>query len=105
MKKAALVPILQPGQAPCERASRSEMNGYSQAPVHGRACPFCGLATDVPHETQAGCISALHEEIDRVRGVLANVTVVAGMAPDTGDESSLDRSRREAGDPNDAETV
>lgn len=35
-----------------------------------RVCPFCGLPADVPHETQAGCIEALREEIDRTRQVL-----------------------------------
>lgn len=34
------------------------------------ACPFCGLVTDVPHETQQGCIDALHAEIARVRELL-----------------------------------
>ena len=37
-------------------------------------CPFCGVATDVPHETQAGCIGALQAEIDRTRRVLQRVT-------------------------------
>ena len=36
------------------------------------ACPFCGLVTDVPHETQQGCIDALQEEIARVREILEN---------------------------------
>jgi hypothetical protein len=35
------------------------------------ACPFCGVAAPVPHETQAGCIEALQSEIGRMRGVLA----------------------------------
>ena len=39
----------------------------------GRVCPFCGLATDVPHETQEGCIQALHGEIARMREVLSHV--------------------------------
>ena len=30
-------------------------------------CPFCGLTTSVPHETQEGCIRALQEEIARIR--------------------------------------
>jgi hypothetical protein len=38
-----------------------------------RACPFCGVATEVPHETQEGCIEALHEEIGRMRAILENV--------------------------------
>jgi len=33
-------------------------------------CPFCGIVTDVPHETQQSCIEALHAEIDQVRGIL-----------------------------------
>jgi coproporphyrinogen III oxidase-like Fe-S oxidoreductase len=35
------------------------------------SCPFCGIATEVPHETQEGCIEALHREIRRVRELLA----------------------------------
>ena len=33
-------------------------------------CPFCGVLTDVPHETQGACITALHAEIGRVRRLL-----------------------------------
>jgi hypothetical protein len=36
-------------------------------------CPFCGVETDVPHETQQGCIDALRSEIVRVRDILQNV--------------------------------
>jgi hypothetical protein len=39
----------------------------------GRICPFCGLGTDVPHESQEGCIQALHGEIARMRQVLDHV--------------------------------
>ena len=39
-------------------------------------CPFCGVVTDVPHETQQGCIDALQLEISRVRGILAYVTTL-----------------------------
>jgi hypothetical protein len=38
-----------------------------------RACPFCGVVTDVPHETQEGCIAALQAEIARMRGILQHV--------------------------------
>jgi hypothetical protein len=38
-----------------------------------KACPFCGVATDLPHETQEGCIEALHTEIARMRGILQHV--------------------------------
>ena len=33
-------------------------------------CPFCGLSTDSPHETQSTCIEALHAEISRVRDIV-----------------------------------
>ena len=36
-------------------------------------CPFCGVIADAPHETQEGCIAALHTEIGRMRGILANL--------------------------------
>jgi hypothetical protein len=49
-----------------------------------KVCPFCGIATDVPHETQEGCIAALHGEIARMRQVLDHVRpldhVRAGVA-------------------------
>jgi hypothetical protein len=37
------------------------------------ACPFCGVATDVPHETQELCIAALRTEIARVREMVSRV--------------------------------
>ena len=46
------------------------MSGMPKTPGAG-ACPFCGVAAPVPHETQAGCIAALHSEIGRMRGILA----------------------------------
>ena len=36
-------------------------------------CPFCGVVTETPHETQEECIEALHEEIARIRHVLSHV--------------------------------
>ena len=33
-------------------------------------CPFCGVATDVPHESQEGCIEALNAEIARMRTLI-----------------------------------
>lgn len=33
-------------------------------------CPFCGVATTTPHETQELCIVALHTEIARTRDML-----------------------------------
>jgi hypothetical protein len=36
-------------------------------------CPFCGVVTDGPHNTQEGCIEALHVEIVRMRRLLEQV--------------------------------
>ena len=36
-------------------------------------CPFCGLATESPHETQAACIEALQTEITRVREIVDRI--------------------------------
>ena len=36
-------------------------------------CPFCGVAAAAPHDTQEGCIEALHAEIARMRFVLDHV--------------------------------
>jgi len=46
-------------------------------------CPFCGVVTDAPHETQGGCIEALNAEITRMRAVLEQVrsAVVPGPHP------------------------
>jgi hypothetical protein len=37
------------------------------------ACPFCGVASGAPHETQERCISALHGEIARMREMVSRV--------------------------------
>ena len=37
------------------------------------ACPFCGVATEVPHEKQELCIAALHGEIARMRDLVRRV--------------------------------
>ena len=44
-------------------------------------CPFCGLSTAIPHETQEGCIEALHAEIARVRDVLDHVHSTSVPSP------------------------
>jgi len=49
------------------------MSALPKVSPSDRCCPFCGVATDVPHESQQGCIAALHEEIGRLRGVLASL--------------------------------
>ena len=60
------------GAAQAQADGTSTMSGNTKLPAAG-ACPFCGVATPVPHETQAGCIAALHSEIGRVRGILATL--------------------------------
>ncbi len=52
------------------------------------ACPFCGLVTDAPHETQQGCIDALHAEIARVREIL-DVAKPINPSPSAGDADDL----------------
>jgi hypothetical protein len=58
------------------------MSEKSKVPGAG-ACPFCGVAAPVPHETQAGCIAALHSEIGRMRDILATLRP-AGADTDDG---------------------
>lgn len=41
-------------------------------------CPFCGLGTDLPHETQEACIAALNGEIARMRQVVSHLRVLSG---------------------------
>lgn len=64
-------------------------------------CPFCGLATGSPHETQAACIEALHAEISRVREIVekrkepeepsAHPTLrVSGIPPTSGHRAEKD---------------
>lgn len=54
-------------------------------------CPFCGVATEAPHETQEGCIQALHAEIARMRAVLDHVyTVEVPDPPDVDPDPGSD---------------
>ncbi|MDQ3213028.1 MAG: hypothetical protein M3Q85_10170 [Acidobacteriota bacterium] len=41
--------------------------------MRATACRFCGVPTDVPHETQELCIAALHGEIGRMRDMVVRV--------------------------------
>lgn len=50
-------------------------------------CPFCGLATAYPHESQEGCIQALQAEIDRMRHVLDQVRPVSAAASSKDDHT------------------
>jgi hypothetical protein len=54
-----------------------------------RACPFCGIVTDVPHETQEGCIEALQAEIARMRGILQHVKGPGLVGPGDEDRSGV----------------
>lgn len=59
--------------------------GLCEGPVplmNATNCPFCGIVTNVPHNTQQGCIDALHNEIIRMRRLLEQVTF-PGRQPDT----------------------
>ena len=61
-----MVPFLHTGRYPAVPSGGPRMTELCL----GRVCPFCGVATDVPHETQEGCIEALQAEIARLRVVL-----------------------------------
>lgn len=56
-------------------------NDSAPVPNRGQACPFCGVATEAPHETQEGCIAALHEEITRMRGILDHLRPLGALTP------------------------
>jgi hypothetical protein len=47
-------------------------------PVPGAVCPFCGLSTALPHDTQQTCIEALHAEIARMKELLDHVRLPGG---------------------------
>jgi hypothetical protein len=51
-------------------------------------CPFCGVATETPHETQEGCIEALHAEIARMKGILGQVHSAQVPRPADVDEAN-----------------
>ena len=44
-------------------------------------CPFCGVVTETPHDTQEGCITALQLEIARVRHILELSQPAGNPAP------------------------
>jgi hypothetical protein len=49
-------------------------------------CPFCGVVTETPHESQQGCLAALAEEIARLRAVLDHVQSVHVPTPSDDDQ-------------------
>jgi hypothetical protein len=56
-------------------------------------CPFCGLGTGLPHETQEACIAALNEEIARMRLVVSRLRV--GSADDVSGDNPNPRPAAE----------
>lgn len=58
-----MVPFLHLKRMPCE-------GFFKVRSMKSIACPFCGMAADVPHNTQEACIEALHQEILRTRKFL-----------------------------------
>jgi len=47
-------------------------------------CPFCGVVSESPHDSQEACIQALQSEIDRTRRVLiqfGEVPTPGGVQP------------------------
>jgi hypothetical protein len=52
-------------------------------------CPFCGVATDIAHETQESCIQALHAEIARMRAVLHHVQSAKVPVPSEPEDDEL----------------
>ena len=44
-------------------------------------CPFCGIVTETPHESQQGCLAALAAEIARLRRVLEHSQSAAVPVP------------------------
>jgi len=71
----------------------ANMSGM-QKPGASGACPFCGVATPVPHETQEACITALHTEIDRMRGILAMLRPTGVTRPTEDPDNSAATSVR-----------
>ena len=65
-----------------------------QKPGASGACPFCGVATPVAHETQEACIAALHTEISRMRGILATLRPTGVTGPIEDPENSAAASVR-----------
>jgi pyruvate/2-oxoglutarate/acetoin dehydrogenase E1 component len=44
-------------------------------------CPFCGVASEIPHDTQESCISALRAEIARAQSLLTRAAPPANAEP------------------------
>ncbi len=71
----------------------ANMSGM-QKPGPTGACPFCGVATSVPHETQEACITALHTEIGRMRAILSTLRPAGVTRPTEDPQNSAAASVR-----------
>jgi predicted nucleic acid-binding Zn ribbon protein len=70
MNDQRVVLILHDVARPCD--TQVKVKSMTEALPH-RVCPFCGLPSAIPHETQAVCVEALQREIDRMRDILNHV--------------------------------
>jgi hypothetical protein len=52
------------------------------------SCPFCGVGTDLPHETQEACIAALQVESARMRQVVDRLHTPASHLSDSESKSA-----------------
>jgi len=50
------------------------------------SCPFCGVSTDLPHDSEEACITALQEEIARTREIVERVRPIGH--PVSGDDQN-----------------
>ena len=74
--------------------SRGRKVTYGAGDPMTTPCPFCGVPSHLPHETQEACIAALHQEIARMREVVERVRSLPGHPPppkeDAPDQDALD---------------
>lgn len=52
-------------------------------------CPFCGVVSEVRHETQQACIQALRAEIVHTRRVLEQTTETASPSTEEDQDRQL----------------
>jgi hypothetical protein len=57
-------------------------------------CPFCGVETDAPHESQEACICALTVEVERMRTLVQQLKSPAEPSPATKAQDSVPRPDR-----------
>jgi hypothetical protein len=65
--------------------------------THLMKCPYCGVSSDIAHETQEACIEALRAEIRHIREVLNHVRAGAypGAAGPDEEEEAPDPAERD----------